>query len=178
MVVLLEIIAASISMGDKVLVFSQRRPVLDFVERVLMTKGWGGFVETPAPALPAWHRSFMGGPAETAAAGAWGPWENGRQYFRIDGETPSKKRQQLISRFNDPDRKSTGVFLLSTKAGNMGINLVAANRVVLMDTSWNPANDLQAMFRCYRFGQKKPVQVFRLVMGNKSLEYKIHNKQV
>lgn len=93
MVVLLEIIAASISRGDKVLVFSQRRPVLDFVERVLMTKGWGGFVETPAPALPAWHRSFMGGGAAAETpAGAWGPWENGRQYFRIDGATPSKKR--------------------------------------------------------------------------------------
>lgn len=59
------------------------------------------------------------------------------------------RRQELIKDFNDPKAgKSVGVFLLSTKAGNMGINLVAANKVVLMDTSWNPANDLQAMFRC------------------------------
>ncbi|CAM9828633.1 unnamed protein product, partial [Hapterophycus canaliculatus] len=179
MVVLLEIIAASRVQGDKVLVFSQRKPALDFIERVLMTKGWGGYVKTPAPApvVPAWRLSFSGGADKKEAA--WGPWENGRHYYRIDGSTASKKRQQLIKDFNDPKvGKSVGVFLLSTKAGNMGINLVAANKVVLMDTSWNPANDLQAMFRCYRFGQTKPVQVFRLVMGNKSLEHKIHNKQV
>ncbi|CAN0264812.1 unnamed protein product, partial [Scytosiphon promiscuus] len=180
MVVLLEIIAASRVQGDKVLIFSQRMPALDFIERVLMTKGWGGFVKTPAPApdVPAWRLSFSGGSGEKKA-GDWGPWVNGRHYFRIDGSTPSKKRQHLIKDFNDPVAgRSVGVFLLSTKAGNMGINLVAANKVVLMDTSWNPANDLQAMFRCYRFGQTKPVQVFRLVMGNKSLEHKIHNKQV
>lgn len=53
----------------------------------------------------------------------------------------------MIRAFNDRENKRVGVFLVSTRAGNMGINLVAANRVVLMDTSWNPANDLQAMFR-------------------------------
>ena len=57
------------------------------------------------------------------------------------------RRQAMIQSFNDRGNKKTGVFLVSTRAGNMGINLVAANRVVLMDTSWNPANDLQAMFR-------------------------------
>lgn len=53
----------------------------------------------------------------------------------------------MIQAFNDRKNTRTGVFLVSTRAGNMGINLVAANIVVLMDTSWNPANDLQAMFR-------------------------------
>lgn len=100
MVVLLEIIAASRVQGDKVLVFSQRRPALDFVERVLMTKGWGGFVKTPAPApvVPAWRLSFSGG-AEEKKAGVWGPWENGRDYFRIDGSTNSKKRSVVVLPF-------------------------------------------------------------------------------
>jgi len=54
----------------------------------------------------------------------------------------------MIKEFNHPT-STARVFLVATKAGGMGINLVAANRVVLMDTSWNPANDLQAMFRCW-----------------------------
>ena len=58
-----------------------------------------------------------------------------------------RDRQMMIDEFNRRGNKTTRVFLLSTRAGNMGINLVAANRVILMDTSWNPANDLQAMFR-------------------------------
>jgi SNF2 family DNA or RNA helicase len=71
-------------------------------------------------------------------------------------------RQEQVNSFNAP-RSKAHLFLVSTGAGNMGINLVAANRVVLLDTSWNPAADLQAMFRCYRYGQTKPVVVYRLV---------------
>eukprot|EP00617_Octactis_speculum_P016520 CAMPEP_0185773610 /NCGR_PEP_ID=MMETSP1174-20130828/74362_1 /TAXON_ID=35687 /ORGANISM="Dictyocha speculum, Strain CCMP1381" /LENGTH=99 /DNA_ID=CAMNT_0028460379 /DNA_START=151 /DNA_END=447 /DNA_ORIENTATION=+ len=59
----------------------------------------------------------------------------------------------------------------------MGVNMVAANRVILYDTSWNPASDLQALFRCYRLGQTKPVFVYRLVMA-KSLEETVYKRQV
>lgn len=76
MVILLEIIAASITGGDKVLVFSQRRPVLDFIERVLMTKGWWGFVKTAAP----------------PPLGIWGPWAKNKHYYRIDGNTSARHR--------------------------------------------------------------------------------------
>lgn len=89
MVVLLEIIAASLDSGDKVLVFSQRKPVLDLIERVLMTEGWGGFVKTPGPALPSWRYGITGTAGER---GAWGPWRNGEHYYRIDGDTKAKTR--------------------------------------------------------------------------------------
>jgi hypothetical protein len=69
------------------------------------------------------------------------------------------------------------LMLISTKAGNMGINLVAANRVIIMDVSWNPSDDFQALSRCFRLGQQKPVYVYRLVLDN-SLESKVYTRQV
>ena len=87
-----------------------------------------------------------------------------RQYKfeRIDGQVKGNKRQQAMDRFNDP-KTNTFIFLLCTKAGGQGLNLTAANYVIIYDSDWNPQNDIQAQARCHRIGQKNKVEVFRLV---------------
>ena len=84
------------------------------------------------------------------------------KYCRIDGSTSSIDREQSIDAFNAPDSEIF-TFLLSTRAGGLGINLATADTVVLYDSDWNPQVDLQAQDRAHRIGQKKPVNVYRLV---------------
>jgi len=69
------------------------------------------------------------------------------------------------------------VFLISSKAGNVGINLVGANRVIIFDSHWNPTVDLQALYRCYRYGQKKPVFAYRLITEG-TMEEKVYSRSV
>lgn len=92
-------------------------------------------------------------------------------YCRIDGSTAHEDRIEAIDEFNAPDSKKF-IFLLTTRAGGLGINLTTADVVVLYDSDWNPQADLQAMDRAHRIGQKKQVKVFRLVTDN-SVEEKI-----
>ncbi|EEY65872.1 chromodomain-helicase-DNA-binding protein, putative [Phytophthora infestans T30-4] len=86
-------------------------------------------------------------------------------FERLDGSTGGSVRQSAIDRFSRPHSKSF-IFLLSTKAGGVGINLIAADTVIIFDSDWNPMNDLQAQSRCHRIGQKKSVQIYRLVTRN------------
>jgi transcriptional regulator ATRX len=72
------------------------------------------------------------------------------------------KRQTLIDTFNKPT-STAKIFLLSTRAAGMGINLCAATRTLVLDASWNPSHITQAVHRFYRFGQTKPTFVYRLV---------------
>lgn len=87
-------------------------------------------------------------------------------YERIDGGVPSEQRQAGIDRFSTMPIDESFVFLLCTRAGGVGINLTAADTVIIFDSDWNPQNDLQAQARCHRIGQTKPVQIYRLVCRN------------
>ncbi len=83
------------------------------------------------------------------------------KFSRIDGSDTLEVRDNAVRRFYDDPNYN--IFLISTKAGGLGLNLVAADRVILYDIDWNPQNDMQAMDRAYRIGQTKPVTVYRLV---------------
>jgi len=82
-------------------------------------------------------------------------------FLRLDGSTPVTERQDMIDTYNDDG--SIFVFLLSTKAGGIGINLTAADTVIIHDVDFNPYNDKQAEDRCHRMGQTRPVQVMRFL---------------
>lgn len=87
------------------------------------------------------------------------------QYCRLDGGTAHEDRMEQIDAYNQPGSEKF-IFLLTTRAGGLGINLVSADVVVLYDSDWNPQADLQAMDRAHRIGQTKQVYVFRFVTEN------------
>ncbi|KAG5398287.1 hypothetical protein IGI04_020101 [Brassica rapa subsp. trilocularis] len=97
-------------------------------------------------------------------------------YLRLDGSTSISKRQKLVNRLNDPT-KDEFAFLLSSKAGGCGLNLIGANRLVLFDPDWNPANDKQAAARVWRDGQKKRVYVYRF-LSTGTIEEKVYQRQM
>ncbi|KAK3704274.1 ATP-dependent DNA helicase Hrp3 [Vermiconidia calcicola] len=86
----------------------------------------------------------------------------GYQFQRLDGTIAAGPRRMAIDHFNAQDSQDF-CFLLSTRAGGLGINLMTADTVILFDSDWNPQADLQAMARAHRIGQKKPVTIYRLV---------------
>lgn len=86
----------------------------------------------------------------------------GYQFQRLDGTIAAGPRRMAIDHFNAPDSNDF-CFLLSTRAGGLGINLMTADTVILFDSDWNPQADLQAMARAHRIGQTRPVNIYRLV---------------
>lgn len=90
---------------------------------------------------------------------------------RLDGSMTIAKRQKIVDRFNDTTQPEF-IFLLSSKAGGCGINLIGANRLILFDPDWNPANDAQALARVWRDGQKKMCFIYRFICTG-SIEEKI-----
>ncbi|KAH9706878.1 protein CHROMATIN REMODELING 20 [Citrus sinensis] len=151
MVLLLDILTMCSNMGDKSLVFSQSIPTLDLIEFYLS--------KLPRP-------------------GKQGKlWKKGKDWYRLDGRTESSERQKLVERFNEPLNKRVKCTLISTRAGSLGINLHSANRVIIVDGSWNPTYDLQAIYRAWRYGQRKPVFAYRL-MAHGTMEEKIYKRQV
>ncbi|XP_044478849.1 protein CHROMATIN REMODELING 5-like isoform X2 [Mangifera indica] len=92
----------------------------------------------------------------------------GFQFQRLDGSTKADFRQQAMDHFNAPGSEDF-CFLLSTRAGGLGINLATADTVIIFDSDWNPQNDLQAMSRAHRIGQQEVVNIYRFVTS-KSVE--------
>lgn len=86
-------------------------------------------------------------------------------HLRLDGTTSLAERQPLVNRFNS-ESDDTSVFLLSTKAGGVGLNLVGSRRLILIDIDWNPATDDQATSRLWRQGQTQPIYIYRLIAAN------------
>ncbi|KAK2715124.1 hypothetical protein QYM36_009948 [Artemia franciscana] len=95
----------------------------------------------------------------------------GWKYMRLDGTTKAEDRAEMLKRFNAPD-SDYFLFLLSTRAGGLGLNLQSADTVVIFDSDWNPHQDLQAQDRAHRIGQTNEVRVLRLMTVN-SVEERI-----
>lgn len=149
------------AIGDKLLVFSQSIFSLDVIEHFLSLADADAQSEEKNPLL----------------MGFSGSWSLGLDYFRLDGSTTIENRNLACKAFNREDNHRARLFLISTRAGGLGINLVAANRVVIFDASWNPSYDVQSIFRVYRFGQQKPCYIYRfLALG--TMEEKIYERQV
>ncbi|XP_071425634.1 transcriptional regulator ATRX isoform X2 [Pithys albifrons albifrons] len=160
MVLLFEILRMAEELGDKVLVFSQSLISLDLIE---------DFLE-----LANREKSDRDKPPIYKGEGKW--FRN-IDYYRLDGSTTAQSRKKWAEEFNDETNIRGRLFIISTKAGSLGINLVAANRVIIFDASWNPSYDIQSIFRVYRFGQTKPVFVYRF-LAQGTMEDKIYDRQV
>ncbi|XP_024877012.1 transcriptional regulator ATRX-like isoform X1 [Temnothorax curvispinosus] len=147
--------------GDKVLVFSQSLYSLTLIEEFLRRIDDQTQNDTHYETLD----------------NHTGSWSLGLDYFRLDGQTSPENRNIWCKIFNKPTNTRARLFLISTRAGGLGINLTAANRVIIFDASWNPSHDVQSIFRIYRFGQKKPCYVYRFLAAG-TMEEKIYNRQV
>ncbi|KAF7597369.1 hypothetical protein BBP40_006310 [Aspergillus hancockii] len=100
---------------------------------------------------------------------------SGRRYARLDGQTPVVTRQAATKKFNSGSAQQ--VYLISTRAGGLGLNIPGANRVIIFDFSFSPVWEEQAVGRAYRLGQQKPVFVYRFIAGG-TFEEVMYNKAV
>lgn len=147
--------------GEKLLVFSQSLFSLDVIEYFLAKV----------------DEATQNDTVNELVDGHRGSWSPGIDYFRLDGSTPTEQRSHSCNIFNKTTNVRARLFLISTRAGGLGINLVAANRVIIFDASWNPSHDVQSIFRVYRFGQKKPCFIYRF-LAQGTMEEKIYERQV
>ncbi|KAK2911162.1 hypothetical protein Q8A67_003295 [Cirrhinus molitorella] len=155
---LLEILHWAEELEDKVLVFSQSLISLDLIESFLLyADETRGNICCPYKGKKSWVKN--------------------KDYYRLDGTTSACARKRWAQEFNNTKNIRGRLFLISTRAGSLGINLVAANRVVVFDACWNPSYDIQSIFRVYRFGQKKTVYVYRF-LAQGTMEQNIYERQV
>ncbi|CAH0490030.1 unnamed protein product [Peronospora farinosa] len=206
MVVLLSIVQESFLCGDKVVVFSQSVPTLKVISNFLhassfspsraaddATKARNSFKERiagkskrrritsrpnrdPAGILRKRRNQTGTSSLGTNTIDAVPSVTSNEWLLQIDGSTNGAKRMEYIQRFSSTD-SPVKVLLVSTRAGAEGINLHAANRLVLFDVSWNPSNDHQSMCRSHRIGQAKTVHVYRLVSTG-TMERMIYEQQM
>lgn len=151
--VLLTIIEACIKLNEKILIFSQFTETLDMMEQIFQKVQ---FHVNVVDDIVSYDKKL----------------KKNVDYYRIDGATPTGKRDEyihkylyiyihVIVRFNTDDNAT--LFLLSLRAGGLGINLQTATRVCLYDVPWDPSFANQAIFRTYRYGQTRPVTIYRFV---------------
>ncbi|KAI9553415.1 hypothetical protein GHT06_021318 [Daphnia sinensis] len=162
LVLLMDILHQCELIGDKVLVFSQSLVSLNLIEEFLAIEDKRQEKNLSSAANDKDHV---------------GRWKINRDYFRLDGLISSDVRSSTCNIFNNPLNLRARLFLISTKAGGVGINLTAANRVIIFDASWNPSHDVQSIFRVYRFGQQKPCYIYRF-LAQGTMEEKIYDRQV
>ncbi|KAI9463687.1 P-loop containing nucleoside triphosphate hydrolase protein [Lactarius psammicola] len=98
-------------------------------------------------------------------------------YLRLDGSTPAAKRSEHVNTFNKSSQERCFLFLLSSKAGGVGLNLIGASRLCLVDSDWNPSHDLQSMARIHRDGQKRSVYIYRFLTAG-TIDEKIYQRQI
>lgn len=128
-----EMLRVFVSQQEKTLIFSLSTQVLDLLQAMIVAEGW--------------------------------------RWLRLDGQTPVKKRQQMVDLFNRSNTSTSSlnaaapifIFLISSRAGGLGLNLATASKVIIFDVDWNPVVDMQSQDRAYRIGQKAHVSVYRLV---------------
>ncbi|XP_076267003.1 uncharacterized protein LOC143200458 isoform X1 [Rhynchophorus ferrugineus] len=104
-------------------------------------------------------------------------YKKGVDYLRMDGTSLPEARTRMCARFNDVTNTTLRLFIMSTKVGGLGLTLTAANRVLIMSVNWNPSCDIQSVFRVFRFGQTKPVYVYRLIARD-TMEERRYKRQV
>uniref|UniRef100_A0A0R3SFJ4 Helicase C-terminal domain-containing protein n=1 Tax=Hymenolepis diminuta TaxID=6216 RepID=A0A0R3SFJ4_HYMDI len=194
LILFLSLLWESVHAGDKMLLFSQSLLTLDLIERLLGKLP----LDSERPPSPSqtqasqeqlqqqrleeeeetektlhyrFNRRLGNDPSKQPQV-----WVRNVHYFRLDGSTSATDRDRLIRRFND-SANPVKLFLVSTRAGSLGVNLIGANRVVVFDASWNPCHDCQAVCRVYRYGQEKPCFIYRLVSDN-TMERKIYDRQI
>ncbi|KAG5477755.1 hypothetical protein LSCM1_05053 [Leishmania martiniquensis] len=152
LLVAIKLVAAAVARGEKALLFSLSTQLLTLLEGMIanVNEEWRRPGATSQQHHPQLSRPI--------------------RYCRLDGTHTAAQRAALLDEFDRPD--GPDLFLLSTKAGGVGTTITAATRVILVDTSFNPADDQQAIGRAYRYGQTRPVYVYRLICYP-TLEYSI-----
>ena len=179
--VLLRVLDVWQRQGHRALVFCQTRQMLDIVEKAVaratprnMSKLYSEAARAQGQRSSALNNPYKikkENPTEDEA-------DDTRPLFtytRLDGATPVRARIPLVTQFNTDPR--IFCMLLTTKAGGLGINLTAADRVVIFDPDWNPSTDAQARERIYRIGQTRPVTIYRLITRG-TIEEKIYHRQI